>query len=311
MKKSDAFGARSTADEVLAGIDLTGKRYLVTGGTSGLGLQVASALAANGGHVVVTARTFDRARRACEEIGYHCSPLQCDLGDLDGIAAATAAVHGLGGPLDAIIAHAAIAPPETLSLRNGVEAQFFVNHVGHFALINDLTDLLRDGAGRVVIVSSSVAGANAARGGIMFDNLAGERFYEAQLFHRQSALANALYAKELSRRLSSRSVAVNCVDPGTVRPTARSRHWSVVRRLLQFAARPFLRSPAQGAATSSLLAASPDVAGVSGEHWRFCKVAPSNPLIEDRELAVRLWDLCADIVARHRVLRAGMMAHAA
>jgi len=311
MKKSDVFGARSTADEVLAGIDLTGKRYLVTGAASGLGLQVASALAANGGHVIVTSRTLDRARRACQEIGYHCSPLQCDLGDLDDVAAATAAVHRLDVPLDAIIAHATIAPPETLSLRNGIEAQFFVNHIGHFALINELTDLLRDGAGRVVIVSSSVAGANPAKGTIMFDNLAGQRFYEARRFHRQSALANALYAKELSRRLSTRSSGVNCVDPGKVRPTATARHRSIVRRLAQFAARPFLRSPAQGAATSSLLAASPNVAGVSGEHWRYCKVATSNPLIEDRELALRLWDVCAEIVAHYRASRTGLMAHAA
>lgn len=311
MRKSNAFGAHSTADEVLAGIDLTGKRYLVTGAASGLGLQVANALAANGGHVIVTARTLDRARRACQEIGYQCSPLQCDLGDLDGVAAATAAVHRLDVPLDAIIAHAAIAPPETLSLRNGIEAQFFVNHIGHFALINELTDLLRDGAGRVVIVSNSVAGAKPVKGGIMFDNLAGERFYEAQRFHRQSKLANALYAKELSRRLKTRGIAVNCVDPGKVRPTTMAKQWSIVRRLAQLAARPFLRSPAQGAATSSLLAASPSVAGLSGEHWRYCKVEPGNPLIEDRELASRLWDICADIVARPRGARIGLLAHAA
>lgn len=311
MRKSRVFGARSTADQVLAGIDLTGKHFLVTGGASGIGLQTASALAANGGHVIVIARTLDGAREACREIGYNCTPLQCDLGDLDAVIAAAADVHRLQVPLDAIIANAGVANLAMLSLRSGFEQQFFVNHVGHFALLNELAGLLRDGTGRVVIVSSSIAGAGSGAEGIMFDNLAGQRFYEPGLFYRQSKLASGIFSKELSRRLRSRGVAVNCADPGAVRGTSIARHSGAGRRLAHFAAGLLHRSPAQGAATQALLAASPDAAGVSGEYWRDCKVAPGHTLLDDPELAVRLWALSEGIIARHRASRTRLLAQAA
>jgi WW domain-containing oxidoreductase len=311
MNRSAVFGARSTADQVLAGIDLTGKHYLVTGGASGIGLQTASALAANGGHVIVMARTLEDARHACKVIGYHCSPVQCDLGNLDSVADAVAEVQRLQVPLDAIVANAGVATPESLSLLHGIEQQFFVNHLGHFALINPLTHLLRDGSGRVVIVSSSAASAGAANSSIMFDNLAGQQFYQADLFYRQSKLANAIYSRELSRRLQPRGVIVNAVDPGEVRGTAIGRRAGLLRRLAKFLVRPFRRSPAQGAATSALLAASPNAAGVSGAYWRHCNPAPANSLLEDTDLAARLWKLSEDIIAAHRESRARLLAYAA
>jgi len=311
MKKPEVFGARSTADQVLAGIDLTGKHFVVTGSTSGIGLQTASALAANGAHVIAMARTLDGARRTCREIGYNCSPVECDLGELDSVAAAAAAVRQLQVPLDAIVANAGIAALGSLSIRYGLEQQFLVNHLGHFALVNDLTGLLRDGTGRVVIVSSGAASARAAARGIMFDNLAGQQFYEPGLFYRQSKFANALYSKELSRRLQARGVAVNSADPGAVRGTAIAKHSSLARRLGQFAARPFRRSPAQGAATVALLAASPNASGVSGEYWRDCKIAAGNPLLDDVELALRLWKLSEDVIAKQRATRTRALARAA
>ena len=311
MKRSPVFGARSTADQVLAGIDLTGKHYLVTGGASGIGLQTASALAANGGHVIVVARVLDDARRACAAIGYNCSPVQCDLGDLDSVMAAAAEVQGFKVRLDAIVANAAVAGLESLSVRSGVERHFLVNHVGHFALIAEMAGLLRDGTGRIVVVSSSAADIRAAHGGIMFDNLAGQRFYDADIFYAQSKFANALYSKELSRRLQSRGVAVNSVDPGAVRGTALTKHSGLLSRLGHLLVHPFRRTPAQGAATSVLLAASPNASAVSGEFWRHCKIASGNAMLNDAELAQRLWNLSEEIVAHHRALSASPLANAA
>jgi WW domain-containing oxidoreductase len=310
MRKS-VFGARSTADQVLAGIDLTGKHFVVTGCTSGIGLNTAGALAANGAHVIAMARTLDGARRTCQEIGYNCSPVECDLGDLDSVDAAAAEVRRLQVPLDAIVANAGIANLDALSLRYGIEQQFLVNHIGHFALVNDLTSLLRDGTGRVVIVSSAAAGAHGAARGIMFDNLAGQRFYKPNLFYQQSKFANGLYSRELSRRLAARGIAVNTADPGAVRGTAIAKHSSLARRLAQFAARPFRRSAAQGAATLALLAASPNTSGVSGEYWRDCNVAPGNPLLDDPQLALRLWDLSEQITAQQRATRSPALSRAA
>jgi WW domain-containing oxidoreductase len=311
MRKSAVFGARSTADQVLAGIDLTGKHFVVTGSTSGIGLQTANALAANGAHVIVMARTLDGARRTCREIGYNCSPVECDLGEFKSVAAAAAAVRELQVPLDAIVANAGIANLGALSTRYGVEQQFLVNHLGHFALVNDLASLLREGTGRVVIVSSGAASARAAGGGIMFDNLAGQRFYKPDVFYRQSKLANALYSKELSRRLEARGVAVNTADPGAVRGTGIAKHSSLARRLARFTARLLRRSPAQGAATLALLAASPNAAGVSGKYWRDCRIAPGNALLDDAELALRLWTLSEEIIARQRGTRTCALARAA
>jgi len=310
-KKSGVFGGRSTADQVLAGIDLTGKHCVVTGCTSGIGLQTASALAANGAHVIALARTLEGAQRACQEIGYNCSPVQCDLEDLESVAAAAEVIRQRQVPLDVIVANAGIANLGSLYIRYGVEQQFLVNHIGHFALVNELSSLLRDVTGRVVIVSSGAASARATASRIMFDNLAGQRFYKPAWFYQQSKFANAVYAKELSRRLQARGITVNTVNPGAVLGTALGRHSSWVRRLARLAALPFGRSPAQGAATVALLAASPNAAGVSGEYWYGCKIARGNPLLNDAELALRLWNTSEDIIAKHRASQTQALARAA
>src|SRR5580658_7042997 len=145
------FGARSTADQVLAGIDLTGKRMVVTGCNSGIGFQTMSALGANGAHVIGLARSLSDARAACEAAGPSSTPVACDLADLDSVAAAAETIRGLHGPLDAIVANAGIANLPALQTKYGVELQFLVNHIGHFALVNGLLDLVRDGSGRIVI----------------------------------------------------------------------------------------------------------------------------------------------------------------
>src|ERR1017187_1689915 len=219
MAKSTPFGARSTADKVLAGIDLTGKRIVVTGCNSGIGFETMSALSANGAHVIGLARSRRDAKIACDKVGPSSTPVACDLADLDAVAAAAGAIRALQGPLDAVVANAGIANLPTLRTRQGVEMQFLVNHIGHFALVNGLMDLVRNGTGRIVIVSSSASINQAPAEGIMFDNLDGQRFYKPFMFYGQSKLANALFAKELSRRLSARGIAVNSLHPGATRGT--------------------------------------------------------------------------------------------
>jgi len=290
MTTSIPFGRRSTADQVLAGIDLTGKRIIVTGCNSGLGLETMNAFAANGAAVIGLARTLESASRACAQASPACTPVACDLTDLDSIAAALRAIRALSVPLDAIVANAGVANLPSLHTRYGVEWQFLTNHIGHFMLVNGLTGLVRDGSGRIVIVSGSASITRAPSDGIMFDNLDGRRFYQPTTFYAQSKLANALYAKELSRRLGSRGIAVNSVDPGSART-----------RLTQgFAARLFARPAPQAAATQALLAASPRAAGTSGEYWHNCKVSKGNALLDDRALANRLWDISLETLERRR-----------
>jgi WW domain-containing oxidoreductase len=290
------FGARSTADKVLAGIDLTGRHIVVTGCNSGIGFETMNALCANGAHVIALARSLPDAETAARKAGPFATPVACDLSDLDSVAAAAAAIRALQVPLDAIVANAGIARLPALETRYGIEMQFLVNHIGHFALVNGLTELVRSGTGRIVIVSSRAAN-RAPTAGIMFDNLDGSRFYDPQMFYAQSKLANALFAKELSRRLGSRGIAVNSLHPGATRGTGLNRHLRLAAKLAFAAAQWFMKSPPRGAATQALLAANPGVGSTSGEFWSDCRIAEGNPLIDDPGLAARLWELSEDIVA--------------
>jgi WW domain-containing oxidoreductase len=299
MVNSTPFGARSTADKVLAGIDLTGRRFVVTGCNSGIGFETMSSLCANGAQVLGLARELRDAEQACRKAGPFCVPMACDLADLDSVAAAAAAIRALDVPLDAIVANAGIANLPKLQTRYGVEMQFLVNHIGHFALVNELSALVRNGTGRIVIVSSSASIKQAPAEGIMFDNLDGRRFYEPSTFYAQSKLANALFAKELSRRLSPRGIAVNSLHPGATKGTALHKNASLPMNIALSAARLFMRSAPRGAATQALLAANPSVGGISGEFWMNCRIATGNQLLEDADLAKRLWDISAGIVARH------------
>lgn len=299
MTKSNPFGSRATADQVLAGIDLSGKRFVVTGCNSGIGFETMSALAANGAQVIGLARTITDATVACAKAGPTCIPVACDLADLVSVASAADMIHALQGPLDAIVANAGIANLPTLQTRYGIEMQFLVNHLAHFSLVNQLLDLVRNGTGRIVIVSSSAGVQEAPADGIMFDNLDGHRFYKPITFYGQSKLANALYAKELSRRLSARGIAVNSVHPGATKGTGLNKKLNQPLNIALFMAQLFMRSAPRGAATQALLAANPSVGGITGEYWSNCQIAAGNPLLQDAGLAQRLWQVSEDIVAQH------------
>ena len=291
MRKFAQFGRRTSADQVLAGIDLSGKRILVTGCNSGLGLETMNALAANGAGVIGLARSMAAASQACAAAGPACIPVACDLSNFNSIAAALGTIRDLSVPLDAIVANAGAANLP-LQTRYGVELHFLANHLGHFMLINGLVDRLRDRSGRVVLVSGAASVSQAPVEGIMFDNLDGRRVYDPATFYAQSKLANALYAKELSRRLRGRGICVNSVDPGAAR-TRLNKAWRT---------RLFAKSAARAAATQTLLAASPLVEDITGEYWTNCNIYRGNALLEDAVLAKRLWDVSQEILERQRSL---------
>src|SRR6202166_801602 len=114
MVNSTPFGARSTADHVLAGIDLTGRRFVVTGCNSGIGFETMNSLAANGAHVLGLAKSWSAAREACARVGPACTAVACDLSDLDCVADAAGAIRALNAPVDAVIANAGTAYLPTL-----------------------------------------------------------------------------------------------------------------------------------------------------------------------------------------------------
>jgi WW domain-containing oxidoreductase len=257
-----------------------------------------NALAANGAHVFGLASSLAIAKSACDQIGPRATPVACDLADLDSVAAAAEMMRGLQVSLDAIITNAEVENPPTLRRRYGVELQFLVNHIGHFALVNQLLDLVRNGTGRIVIVSSSASIMQAPPDGIMFDNLDGHRFYDPMTFYGQSKFALALYAKELSRRLRRRAIAVNSLHPGATMITGLRKDLLLPLRVVRSTVQLFMKSSSQRAATGVLLAASPCVTGITGEYWSDCQIAEGNPLLNDSTLAQRLWQVSMQIVQR-------------
>jgi WW domain-containing oxidoreductase len=298
MASSIPHGAGSTANQVLAGVDLTRKWILVTGCDEEIGFETMNALAANGAHVFGLASSLASAKNACEQIGLRATPVECDLADLDSIAAAAETIRGLQVPLDAIIANAEVESPPTLHTKFGVELQFLSNHIGHFSLVNQLLNLVRNGTGRIVIVSSGAGVMRAPPEGIMFDNLDGHRFYDPMTFYEQSKFAVALYAKELSRRLRRRAIAVNSLHTGAAKDACLRKDLLLPLRVVRSTVQQFLKSAGQRAATAALLAASPWVTGITGEYWSDCQVAEGNPVLNDNELAKRLWQVSMQIVQR-------------
>src|SRR3979411_3272247 len=136
MAPSIPFGARSTADQVLAGIDLTRKRMVVTGCDRGIGLEIMKSLVANGAHVVGLARTLDEARAACDAAGTSSTPVACNLADFESIDSAVDSIRDLLGPLDAVIANTERTDWSVPTRRCGIELQYIVDYLGHFALID-------------------------------------------------------------------------------------------------------------------------------------------------------------------------------
>jgi WW domain-containing oxidoreductase len=299
MSNAIPFGPRSTADDVLAGLDLSGRTILITGCNAGIGFETFRALAHHGAHVIALARNLKIAREACERVGGFSTPLACDLADLDSVEEATRSVRRLERPLDAIVAGAGIMGAKELQVRDGVELQFLVNYVSHFALINALVDLVRGHTGRIVIVSSSGSIQQAPKQGIFFDNLDGHRFYKPFTFYGQSKLACALFAKELSRRLAPRGIVTNSLHPGAVGGTGLNRGLGFPFSAILAIARHFMKSVPQGAATQTLLAASPLVDGISGEYWADCQIGKGSPFLSNRAMAERLWITTEEIIATH------------
>lgn len=287
-----------TAEDAVRGIDLSSQTILITGCASGLGLETMRALSQRGASIIALARSRDAAQQALTKVGARGTPIACDLADQPSISTAVEAVKALGIKLDAIVASAGMMGGKTLVKKNGVELQFQVNYLGHFALINGLLDVLQDGRGRVVIVSSDAAVKQAPKEGIRFDDLSGDRTYNVFTFYGQSKLALGIYAAELSRRLAARKIDVNAVHPGAVRGTALNRSLTFPLNLVLKVAALFMKSVEQGAATQTFLAGNPGARGITGKYWVDGHVAIGSKYLDDRAMAQRLWDVSSRLVAQ-------------
>src|ERR1700733_6909500 len=213
------FGAKSTTEEVLAGVDLKGKRILVTGVSAGIGVETARALVAHGADVVGAVRDLDKAKRATSEVsqaaaksGGSLEVVELDLASLKSVRAAADKLVADGRSFDVIIANAGVMATPLGKTEDGFETQFGTNHLGHFVFVNRIAKLLKKG-GRLVNLSSS---------GHRFSNvdLNDPNFettpYEPFVAYGRSKTANILFAVEFDRRHRDRGVRAIAVHPGGI-----------------------------------------------------------------------------------------------
>ncbi|WAB80405.1 SDR family NAD(P)-dependent oxidoreductase [Microcella daejeonensis] len=297
------FGERTTAVEVLAGVDLSGRAMLVTGGSSGIGRATAQALAAAGARVTITSRSHDDGMLAAASIeratGAAVAVPPLDLADSGSIARLIA---GWEGPLDALVLNAGVMAPPLARTPEGWESQFAINHLGHFRLALGLRAALAEaaverGEARIVSLSSSGHGSSP----VLFDDPHFERRpYDAGVAYGQSKTANALFAVEADRRWRAQGIRANAVMPGGAW-TRLQRHWPAGRQEA---------IAAQAAATSVLAAASPLLAGIGGRYLEDCGEAELVTSIADGVHGVlahaldpvaaeQLWELSVAMLEEH------------
>jgi NAD(P)-dependent dehydrogenase (short-subunit alcohol dehydrogenase family) len=314
---TNSFGATSTTDEVLQGINLSGKRVLLTGVSAGLGVETARALAAHGAQVIGAARDLSKAQAATEQVraqatgGGSLRLVQLDLASLDSVRRCADGLLAAGEPFDVIIANAGVMACPKGTTADGFETQFGTNHLGHFVLVNRIVSLLRPGS-RLVNLSS--AGHRYADVDLEDPNFEHSPYAEFTAYGR-SKTANILFAVEFDRRHKARGVRATAVHPGAIR-TELGRHMApgAMEKLIVDinASQPkggelfSWKSIPQGAATSVWAACVAEAEAIGGRYCEDCHVAEavSVPLLRrgvqsyalDPKRAQALWQKSEELV---------------
>ena len=307
------FGIRSTPAEVIAGVDLSGKLAVVTGGYSGLGLETTKGLAEAGADVIVPARRPDHARAVLAGLGSTAGTVtvdEMDLGDLASAGGFGQRVAGGDRSVDILINNAAImACPET-RIGDGWEAQFATNHLGHYAMTNAMWPALAaDGGGRVVSLSST----GHKLSDIRYDDLHFKSDYDKWVAYGQAKTANCLFAVHLDALGAEHGVRSFAVHPGGIM-TELQRHLPKAEMIAMGwmdeagNINELFKTPEQGASTSVFAATSSQLEGMGGVYCEDADIANvedlSDPLARfmgvkpyaiDSGNAVRLWDISAEL----------------
>jgi NAD(P)-dependent dehydrogenase (short-subunit alcohol dehydrogenase family) len=317
------FGATSTTDEVLSGINLKGKRILVTGVSAGLGVETARSMVAHGAQVVGAARDLKKAAAATEQVRKDAAAnagsfelVELDLANLKSVRACADALLAKGQPFDVVIANAGVMATPFGHTADGFETQFGTNHLGHFVLVNRIASLLRNG-GRLINLSS--AGHRYSNVDLNDPNF--ERTpYEPFVAYGRSKTANILFAVAFDRRHRDRGVRAAAVHPGGIR-TELGRYAEpgriekvieeINRQLAAQGKGPFQwKTIPQGAATSVWAAAVAQADQIGGQYCENCHVAeivpddaPITPVSEgvrryalDAKSAEALWKKSEELV---------------
>lgn len=306
------FGAQSTTDDVLEGVDLAGKRVLVTGVSAGLGVETARALAAHGATVVGAARDLDKAKKALAASGVHDIALvELDLASLASVRRAADALVVAGKPFDAVIANAGIMACPKGQTADGFETQFGTNHLGHFVLVNRIVSRMKPGS-RLVNLSS--AGHRFSDVDLDDPNFARTPYTEFGAYGR-SKTANILFAVEFDRRHKAQGIRATAVHPGGIQtelgrymtPEVRQAMIDSINRSQPAGAAQFSwKTIPQGAATTVWSGFVAPAEAVGGKYCEDCHVAEVidtpdfrggvRPYALDPERAKALWAKSEEMV---------------
>lgn len=318
---SKKFNAKSTADEVLSGVDIRGKRFLVTGASSGIGLETVRSLAAHGASVVATARDLEKAQAATASIrnaasreGGSVELIELDLASLQSIRACADRLLADGRRFDAVIANAGVMATPFGRTADGFETQFGTNYLGHFALVNQIEPLIADD-GRLVVLSSQ---AHRVADVDLNDPNFEQQAYDPFIAYGRSKTAASLFAAEFDRRHRDRGIRAASVMPGNSL-TDLPRHFSQEElqglfetvgkaRAVAGLAPAELKEIPQAAATSVWAAVVADKDEIGGHYLEDCAVAPindtPNPFADgarsyalDADKAKRLWVKSEELIA--------------
>lgn len=275
---------RSTAEEVTAGVDLSGKVAVVTGCSSGIGFETMRVLALRGAHVIGAARSIQSASAACRRVPGRTTPAALELSDFGSVVECATEILRLGSAIDIVVLNAGIVLG-SLEQVGGVEKQFVVNHLGHFLLTAHLLERVKAAEQARIIVVGSGSHRNAPSGGIQFDDLSGRSWHEKGYAH--SKLANGLFSLELARRLKGSRATSNCVSPGHTRTNILKNAGAEYRA--------DAKTPEQGAAAICYAACAASLAKVSGQYMADCQIAPQSAEQRDATMAAKLWKISAEL----------------
>jgi len=283
---AEKLGATSTTDDVLSGIDLRGKRILVTGVSAGLGVETARSLAARGANVVGAARDLDKAARAVAAARRDAAKgegsidlVSLDLASLQSVRACADTLLDEGKPFDVIIANAGVMATPFGKTADGFETQFGTNHIGHFVLVNRLATLVRSGGRVVALASSGHRFANVDLDDPNFERTP----YDPFVAYGRAKTANILFAVAFDQRHRARGVRAAAVHPGGIQ-TELARHMdegqmsglldTINRQLASEGKAPFqFKTVPQGAATSVWAAVVASAEEVGGRYCENCHVS--------------------------------------
>ncbi|PWR06474.1 oxidoreductase [Micromonospora acroterricola] len=294
------FTHDSTAMDVIQGVDLGGRRAIVTGGSSGIGVETARALASAGAEVTLAVRNTDAGQRAADDITASTgndrvlvAPL--DLADQGSIADFVA---NWDGPLHMLVNNAGIMAAPEMRTPQGWEMQFATNHLGHFALATGLRPSLAAAEGARI---ASVSSAAHLRSPVVFEDIQYERRpYEPWQAYGQSKTANVLFAVEVTRLWADDGIVANSLMPGAIQTNLQRYVTEEELNRLRSGNAAAWKTVEQGAATSVLVAASPLIDGAGGRYFEDCQeagpAAPGErrgvaPYALDPEAAERLWQV--------------------